>query len=96
MRLVATLAAFLVVMAWQYRKNKPVLLVIIGTLFACAALYSTRWQSISDLPLRAFAICWLICMLAAGFFAANRAVLSIARRKKEKGMDPHNSRARQG
>jgi uncharacterized membrane protein len=96
MRGLAALAAFLIVMAWQYRRNKALLFVIIGTLFACAAAFSTRWEKISDWPLRTFAFCWLICMLAAGVLAANKLVLAIAKRKREKGMmEPHNSRVRQ-
>jgi multisubunit Na+/H+ antiporter MnhE subunit len=93
--MIGALVALLVVTAWQYRKNKPLLLVIIGALFACAALFSTRWENISDWPLRAFALCWLICTLAGGVLAANKLVLVIAIRKKEKGVEPHNSKVRQ-
>lgn len=77
MRALAITAVFLSVMAWQYRKNEPLLFVIIATMFADAAMMSSRWESFTDLPLRIFSICWLICMLIAGF-------LHFLRPKKEK------------
>jgi uncharacterized membrane protein len=74
----AVIIAFLMVMAWQYRKNKAVLFLsaIVGTLFACAALLSTRWEDFTDLPLRVFALCWLACMLIAGLLATKKLVHS--------------------
>jgi uncharacterized membrane protein len=79
----AAVVAFLIVMAWQYRKNKTVLFLIVGTLFACAALLSTRWENVSDFPLRAFALCWLTCMLIAGILAAKKLVHSAQKRTRQ-------------
>jgi uncharacterized membrane protein len=72
----AVIIAFLMVIAWQYRKNEAVLFLIVGTLFACAALLSTRWEDFTDLPLRVFALCWLGCMLIAGLLATKKLVHS--------------------
>jgi uncharacterized membrane protein len=79
----AAVIAFLIVMAWQYRKNKPVLLVIVATLFGAAALLSSRWENISDWPLRVFALCWLTCMLIAGVLATKKLVHSVRKRIKQ-------------
>jgi uncharacterized membrane protein len=94
MRALEITAVFLVVMAWQYRKNKPVLFVIVATLFACAAVPSTRWENISDLPLRVFALCWLTCMLIAGFLAAKKVALSARKKKADEAATIHRSGTR--
>ena len=90
----AAVIAFLIVMAWQYRKNKPVLLVIVATLFACAAALSTRWENIYEWPLRAFAFCWLTCMLVAGVLAVKKLVLAINKKKRDKVISTHSSSVR--
>jgi uncharacterized membrane protein len=91
----AAVIAFLILMAWQYRKNKPVLLVIVATLFAAAAALSTRWESISDWPLRVFALCWLTCMLFAGVLAVKKLVLAISKKKRDKALPTDSSGGRQ-
>jgi uncharacterized membrane protein len=90
----AVVIAFLIVMAWQYRKNKPLLFAIVATLFACAALLSTRWENISDLPLRVFALSWLACMPIAGILAAKKVVLSVRKKKRDEGILNHRSGTR--
>jgi hypothetical protein len=70
----AALTIFLLVMAWQYRKNRPVLFVIVATLFAEAALLVARLTGPWDWILKSLALCWLICMLAAGVFAAEKLI----------------------
>jgi hypothetical protein len=57
------ITAFLLVMAWQYRKNKAVLFVIVATLFADAAMFVAGRPSLSDRILKSLVLCWLICML---------------------------------
>jgi hypothetical protein len=68
----AALTAFLLVMAWQYRKNRPVLFLIVATLFGEAALFVSRLTGPWEWILKSLAFCWLICMLAAGVFAAEK------------------------
>jgi hypothetical protein len=70
----AALTAFLLLMAWQYRKNRPVLLVIVATLFADAALFVAGQSNLSEWILKSLALCWLICMLAAGVFAVEKLI----------------------
>jgi Na+/H+ antiporter NhaD/arsenite permease-like protein len=64
MRALALTAVFLVAMAWRYRKNEPLWFVIVGSLFAVAAFWSSQYRN--DWPLRIFALGWLTCMLIAG------------------------------
>ncbi len=75
----AALTAFLLVMAWQYRKNRPVLFVIVATLFAEAALFVARLTGPWEWILKSLALCWLICMLAAGVFAAEKLIYKLRR-----------------
>jgi hypothetical protein len=79
----AAITAFLLVMAWQYRKNKAVLFVIVATLFAEAALFVAGRPSLSEWILKSLALCWLICMLGAGVFAAEK-LIYILRKKTRK------------
>ena len=79
----AVVTAFLLVMAWQYRKNRPVLFVLLATLFAAAALFAADRPGLSEWVLKSFAIAWLICMLAAGVFAAEK-LIYILRKKFRK------------
>jgi CHASE2 domain-containing sensor protein len=88
----AAVAAFLLVMAWQYRKNKAVLFVIIATLFVPAAALSTRWENTSDWPPRVFALCWLTCMVIAGALAIKNLVLAKSKEKRDKAVPTHSSR----
>jgi hypothetical protein len=90
----AVVTAFLLVMAWQYRKNKPVLLVIVATLFVPAAALSTRWQNVSDWPLRVFALCWLTCMVLAGVLTVKKLVLASSEKKSDKTVSTQSSRVR--
>jgi uncharacterized membrane protein len=83
MRLILAIAVFLVLMAWQYRKNKPLLFAIVATLFAAAAMASTRWENQSDLPLKFFAVAWLACMLVAGVLAADKLGRFLRNRRKQ-------------
>jgi hypothetical protein len=94
MRALEITAVFLVVMAWQYRKNKPVLFVIIATLFADAALLSSRWESISGWSVPFFALAWLLCMLIAGVLAANKFALSVRKKKRDEAIPTHRPEAR--
>jgi hypothetical protein len=80
MRALAITAVFLCVMAWQYRKNEPLLFVIIATLFADAAMMSSRWDNFTDRPEQVLALCWLICMLFAGVSF----ILSLRGKKRDK------------
>jgi len=75
----AVLAAFLVVMAWQYRKNKAALFAIIATLFALAALI-TGGSRLPERSVTSLAIAWAVCMLIAIVFAVEK-LLYFARRK---------------
>jgi hypothetical protein len=84
----AALAAFLLVMGWQYRKNRPVLFVIVATLFAEAALFVARRTGPWEWILKSLAFCWLICMLAAGVFAVEKLIYSKRVRKSySKGIE---------
>jgi hypothetical protein len=83
MRFFEITAVFLLAMAWQYRKNMPLLFVIIATFFADAAMLSSRWENVSEWPVRMFSVCWLICMLGAGVLAAEKWIY-ILRKKARK------------
>ena len=72
--------ALLLVAAWQYRDNRPVFFVIVGTLFASAAIA----VSASHLPepiLQACAFGWLACMIVAAVFGIGDLRRYIKRRK---------------
>jgi ABC-type amino acid transport system permease subunit len=71
---IAVVVAFLIVTAWQFRRNTPLLLVIVATFFAVAAFYSTRWEEQSEWIVKVFAAAWLICMLSAGALVAKKLV----------------------
>jgi predicted membrane protein len=77
----AVITAFLLVMAWQYRKNRPVLFVVVGSLFAVAAMFVAGLTGPAEWIIRSLAVAWLICMLAAGTFAAEK-LIYILRKKK--------------
>jgi len=79
----AVVAAFLLVMAWQYRKNKAVLFVIVATLFADAALFVAGRPDLSEWILKSLALCWLICMLAAGVFAVEKLTYSLRKKVRK-------------
>jgi hypothetical protein len=79
----AAITAFLLVMAWQYRKNRPVLLVIVATLFADAALFVAGRSNLSEWILKSLALCWLICMLAAGAFAVEKLIYSLRKKVRK-------------
>ncbi len=81
MRALLVTAGFLILMAWQYRKNTPLSFLIIGTLFAVGAMISTRWESFSEWPLRVLTIGWLTCMLIA---AVNYAMALKVKRNRAK------------
>jgi uncharacterized membrane protein len=83
MRFILAIVVFLVLMAWQYRKNKPLLFVIVASLFAAAGMASTRWENQSELPLKFFAIAWLACMLIAGVLALDRLGRFVRNRRKQ-------------
>jgi hypothetical protein len=82
-RWLVLITAFLLVMAWQYRKNGAALLVIVATLFADAALFVASRPSIPEQLLKSLAIAWLICMLGAGVFAAEK-LINTMRKKSRK------------
>jgi hypothetical protein len=94
MRALEITAVFLVAMGWQYRKNKPALFVIIATLFADAALLSSRWESISGWGSPFFAVAWLLCMLIAGVLTANKFVLSVRKKKRDEAILTHRPESR--
>lgn len=60
MRMLLIVPAFLVVMAWRYRNNRPVFFVVVGSIFAVAALL----VSVSNLPERILESLALGCMYA--------------------------------
>jgi hypothetical protein len=87
MRALVIVAAFLVVMAWRYRNNRPVFFVVVGSIFAVAALL----VSVSNLPeriLESLALAWAACMLVAG--ASGAWELANYLRKKRNAMAPHD------
>jgi hypothetical protein len=74
--------AFLLVMGWQYRKNRAVLFVIVATLFAEAALFVARLTGPWEWILKSLALCWLICMLAAGVFAVEKLIYTLRKKAR--------------
>ena len=69
MRALVIVAAFLVVMACRYCNNRPVFFVVVGSIFAVAALL----VSVSNLPeriLESLALTWAASMLVAGVSGA--------------------------
>jgi len=76
----AVLIAFLLMMAWQYRKNTAALFFAVGTLFAAAAVLAA--DHVPDRILQSLALGWALCMLIAGVSGAAR--LAARLRKKAK------------
>ena len=90
MRALVMTAVFLVVMAWQYRNNRPVFFVIVGTLFAAAAALVSG-SHLSDRILQSLALAWAACMLVAGV-SATWELTRYVRRKKNTTV-PHGGKA---
>jgi putative Ca2+/H+ antiporter (TMEM165/GDT1 family) len=91
MRFLVITAAFLVVMAWRYRNNRPVFFVVVGSIFAVAALL----VSVSNLPERiveSLALAWAACMLVAGVFAAGELAKYLRKKRNAVPHDPKNTR----
>jgi hypothetical protein len=59
--------ALLIFAAWQYRRNRPVFFVVVGTLFATTAILVSDSQ-LPETVLKACALGWLVCMLVAAVF----------------------------
>ena len=66
----AAMIALLVVAAWQYRNNRPVFFVVVGTLFAAVPL--VLGSHVPERILQACALAWLACMLVALVFGAGQ------------------------
>jgi putative Ca2+/H+ antiporter (TMEM165/GDT1 family) len=91
MKTLLIISAFLIVMAWRYRNNRPVFFVVVGSIFAVAALL----VSVSNLPeriLESLAIAWAACMLVAGVFAAGELVNYLRKKRNAMPDDPKNTR----
>jgi peptidoglycan/LPS O-acetylase OafA/YrhL len=76
----AVIVALLVVTAWQYRKNRPLLFVMIATLFGACALVVASRSTWPEWILKSLAIGWLVCMLIAGVLSAMK-LLNHARKR---------------
>jgi hypothetical protein len=79
----AAIIAFLLVMAWQYRKNKALLFVIVATLFASAGLLASGRAGFPEWTVTFLALAWLICMLIAGLLALEKLFYSIRKMMKQ-------------
>jgi drug/metabolite transporter (DMT)-like permease len=87
----AALIVFLVVMAWQFRNNRAVFFLVIGTLFpAGAMLFGDR---IPDRVLQSLALAWAACMLLAAASAASKLFQYL--KKKRNATAPHAGKAHQ-
>jgi drug/metabolite transporter (DMT)-like permease len=76
----AAIVVFLVAMAWQYRNNRAVFFVVVGTLFAAVAMLAG--DRLPDRVVQSLGLAWAACMLVAGVSALSE----LARRlKKKKG-----------
>jgi len=69
----AAVIALLIVAAWQYRNNRPVFFVVVGTLFAAAAVLVSG-SNFSPRILESLALAWLACMLVACVFGVGKLV----------------------
>jgi hypothetical protein len=78
----AAIVALLFATAWQYRKNTPLLFVIIATLFGVAAFIAASQSDWPERIVKLLAVGWLICMLTAGVFAVVKSL--VPDRKKTK------------
>ena len=76
----AAVIALLMVAAWQYRNNRPVFFVEVGTLFAAVAVVVA--DRLPERILQSLALAWAACMLVAAV-----SVISdlIYRSRKKKG-----------
>jgi hypothetical protein len=79
----AACAAFLLVIAWQYRRIRPVLFVIVATQFAVGALFAAGLPVPAGWILRLLVVAWLIGVLAAGDVFSGEADLHLAKKHAE-------------
>jgi hypothetical protein len=78
----AAMVALLLATAWQYRKNTPLLFVIIATLFGVAALIAASQSGVPEWIIKLLAVGWLICMLTAGVFGVVKLLVPDRRKTK--------------
>jgi hypothetical protein len=69
----AAVIALLIVAAWQYRNNRPIFFVVVGTLFAAAGVLVSG-SNLSPRIVESLALAWLACMLVACVFGAGKLV----------------------
>jgi hypothetical protein len=69
MRVLIIVVAFLVVTAWQCRNNRPVFFVVVGSIFAIAAVLVSN-SKLPERILESLSLAWAACMLVAGVSAA--------------------------
>jgi hypothetical protein len=85
MRALGITAVFLVAMAWRYRNNRPIFFVVVGTIFALAAILVSG-SALPERILQSLALAWAACTLVAGVSGAWE--LAHYLRKKRKAIAP--------
>jgi len=91
MKGLALIIAFLLVTAWQYRNNRTVFFVLLGTLFGVAAVLTSR--HVPEETLQALALGWALCMLIAGVFAMGQSDCSPSAKEGKASMTSTSSKA---
>jgi hypothetical protein len=76
----AAMIVLLVVAAWQYRNNRPVFFVVVGTLFAAIPL--VLGSHVPERILQSCAFAWLACMLVALAFGVAEIVHWLKNKRK--------------
>jgi hypothetical protein len=77
----AVVIALLIVSAWQYRNNRPVFFVLVGTLFAAAGVLVST-SNFSPRILESLAFAWLACMLVACMFGVGELIDHFRKKNK--------------
>src|SRR5947208_12870564 len=88
MRGLGALTAFLMVMAWQSRTNNPFLFAMIGTLVCLRSSLLDTLGSISDWPLRRFAVLLADWHASRGISRGQQSRSCHGEKEERKGNEP--------
>jgi hypothetical protein len=89
----ALIVSVLLVMAWRNRNNMAVFFLLVGTLFAVAAMLVS--ELVPETIIQALALGWALCMLVAGVSAIAKLAARL-RKKKAKHPRINPANAQQG
>jgi hypothetical protein len=86
----ALIVSVLLVMAWRNRNNMAIFFLLVGTLFAVAAMLAS--EQVPETIIQALALGWALCMLVAGVSGIAKLVAHLRKKAKHPRINPANAR----